>query len=306
MQPEHVGPISLRVDRDRDLGPYAEAACHLFGQRMLRTRTKSNGAAARPYGPKHLGDARVHGLVPEREGTWVLRPGVLHGHAPRPGLRIARIDQPRPIAIEDRKHFVEDVAHHLLEVVRALDRPVDPIQAFEEPEMGAAFLFRALALGDVDHDAAQAACAAFLQHDGHQVSHPDDVSVCRNHAVLEVMVAFVGDGCFPEPDRRFPIVWMEMVGPERRFGKPALHRVAEDALCLFAHEGEPEARHIRFPDDSLDRIHQIAEAPLRAYGLGEGLALGRQQTLSLVLEPLPFADVFDGPDEPGGTSRFVP
>ena len=102
--------------------------------------------------------------------------------------------------------------------------------------MGAAFLLRALAVGDVDHDPAQPGCAAFLHHHRDQVSHPDDASVCRNHAVLEIVVADVGDGRLAEPDRRLPIVWMDMVGVEFWFGEPALHRVTEDALCLFAHE----------------------------------------------------------------------
>src|SRR5437870_13233772 len=70
-----------------------------------------------------------------------------------------------------------------------------------------------------------------------------------------------------------------MVGPERGLGQPAVHRVAEDALCLLAHEGELEARHVRFPDDSLDRVDQIPESLLRGYRFGESRALAFQQSL---------------------------
>ena len=82
VQPEHVGPIPLRVHRDRDLRPYTVARRHLYRHRTIRTGTESHRPAARPCDSEHLGDTRVHRHVPEREGTGELRPGVLHAHAP--------------------------------------------------------------------------------------------------------------------------------------------------------------------------------------------------------------------------------
>src|SRR5258705_11349122 len=60
------------------------------------------------------------------------------------------MDQPCSVAIEDRKHCIEHIAHHLFEVVRSLDRPVNLIHALQEPEMGLALLLCPLAL---DRDA---------------------------------------------------------------------------------------------------------------------------------------------------------
>ena len=37
--------------------------------------------------------------------------------------------------MKNRQHFVEHIAHHLLEVIGALHGPVDPLQAFQEPQM---------------------------------------------------------------------------------------------------------------------------------------------------------------------------
>src|SRR5258708_32487954 len=114
---------------------------------MLGTGTTSHRPAGSPYGVEQLGDVRIHGHVaPQREDAGELRPGMLHRHSPRWSFWIAGIDQPRSVAIEDRKDLVEHVAHHLLEVIRALNRPVDRIHALEEPEMGGEFARRARAL----------------------------------------------------------------------------------------------------------------------------------------------------------------
>ena len=59
----------------------------------------------------------------------------------------------RAIAFEDRKHGVEHVVHHLLQVARALNRAVDAVHALEEPHVLPVLVLRALALGDVPPDA---------------------------------------------------------------------------------------------------------------------------------------------------------
>jgi hypothetical protein len=43
--------------------------------------------------------------------------------------------QPRAIAVEDRQRSVEDIAHHLLEVIRGLHDSIDAIDAFEQPHV---------------------------------------------------------------------------------------------------------------------------------------------------------------------------
>src|SRR5262245_27211535 len=76
---------------------------------------------------------------------------MLHCRTPRWSLRITRVDQPRPIAREDRQYSIEHIAHHLLGVIRPLHGAVDPVHAFQEPEMGQTLFIRLLAFGHV-HD----------------------------------------------------------------------------------------------------------------------------------------------------------
>ncbi len=44
---------------------------------------------------------------------------------------------------------VEHVAHHPFQIVRALHRAIDPVETFEETQVGLAFLFEPGQLGDV-------------------------------------------------------------------------------------------------------------------------------------------------------------
>ena len=147
VQPEQVRFVHLRVQGRRQDGLDAEGGRELCRHRTFRPGTESHGLVGSSCGLEHAGGFRVDGQIgPEREGAGELRPGTLHRHAPRRRFRIARIDQPRPIAIEDGKHRVEHVAHHLLEVVRALNGAVDAIDALQEPQMRAAFLLCLLLL----------------------------------------------------------------------------------------------------------------------------------------------------------------
>ena len=207
---------------------------------------------------------------------------MLHHDGPRGGFRIARIHQPRSVAIEDRQHLVEHVAHHLLEVVRALNRPVDSVQALEEAEMVVTFLLGLLARGDIEHHPAQAGGAIFLHHHGHQVPHPDDASVGRDHSIFKIVIALLAGGVQAEIHRPVAVVGIQIIAPERGFGQPPFQRVAEDALCLLADERKPEARHIRLPDNPVDRVHQIAEPLVRA-GRVAGIPGGELVAQSCVL-----------------------
>ncbi len=133
----------------------------LCRDRMLRPRTESHRTAASSRCFEHIGDFRIHGQIHSQcEGAGEVRPSMLHLRSPRCSLRIAGKDQPSSVGVKDRKHRVEHIAHHLLEVIRALDGPVDPIHAFQKPQMGLAFLLRPLAFGDVHSGSDEFNCTA--------------------------------------------------------------------------------------------------------------------------------------------------
>src|SRR2546425_8584134 len=118
---------------------------------MGRARPEAHRTTRSPHGAEHIGHLRVHGHVDahaEEAGKFWARP--LHLRLVREGLRVARIDEPRAITLKHRQHRIEHIAHHLLEVVRALDGPVHLIHGLQEPEMRLALLLGALAL---DRDA---------------------------------------------------------------------------------------------------------------------------------------------------------
>ena len=92
-------------------------------------------------------DFRVNGQVKSQsEDAGKFQSSMLHHHFPRCRLWVTGIDQPRAIAIEDREHCIQHIAHHLLQVVRSLDGSVNLIHALQEPEMSLALLFCPLTL----------------------------------------------------------------------------------------------------------------------------------------------------------------
>ena len=78
---------------------------------------------------------------------------MLHHRATRRRIGIAGIEQPGPIAIEDRQRLLEHAARHALDLVRSLHGTVDPVHAFEEPQVLSAFLLCTLLLSDIDRAA---------------------------------------------------------------------------------------------------------------------------------------------------------
>lgn len=54
---------------------------------------------------------------------------------PRRGVRIKRINEPGPIAGEDPERRTQHLAHHVLDIMRALYRAVDAIHRLQEPDM---------------------------------------------------------------------------------------------------------------------------------------------------------------------------
>ena len=94
----------------------------------------------------------------------MLRAGPFDQHAMRVRVGIAGVDQPRPIALEDRQHDIEDSPQHLLEVGGALYGPVHAVQALVEPQLRPAFLLGVRALR-------------------HEMSHGRNVTTPRPHLV---------------------------------------------------------------------------------------------------------------------------
>ena len=84
----------------------------------------SSVASSRPVGQRQL-DA-------ELEPTRILGPRALHDR--RPGLAL-RLKEPRAIAREHLDQHRQSRVQRLPEIARALDRPVDGIQALEEPHI---------------------------------------------------------------------------------------------------------------------------------------------------------------------------
>ena len=121
------------------------------GSGCSRFRTESHSTAGSSDGSEHSRDFRVDGQIKSQsEDAGEFQPSMLHDHFPRCRLWVTGIDEPRAIAIEDREHCIEHIAHHLLEVVGSLDGSVNPIHALQEPEMRLALLLCPLAL---DRDA---------------------------------------------------------------------------------------------------------------------------------------------------------
>src|SRR5207245_10413907 len=55
------------------------------------------------------------------------------------GLGVAGLHQPRAIAVEYRQRRAEDIAHHLLEVIRRSRNSMDAMDAFEQPHVSLPF-----------------------------------------------------------------------------------------------------------------------------------------------------------------------
>ena len=142
--------------------------------------------------------------------------------------------------------------------------------------------FGVFAVRDVDHDPPQLRGASVVHHHRHEVVQPYDASVRRDHPVFEIVVAVLARCPFAERHRPLAIMWVKVVLPECRLGEPALHRIAEDALGLVAHERELKGGGVRFPHDALDRVDQVPKASRSlAYSLLQAIAGARQRILRL-------------------------
>src|SRR5260221_4905998 len=149
VQPEQVGPVPLGTNRNRDDRLDAEPLAYFRRDAQIRRRPW-----ALQHAPQELCLLHVHGeLFAEREGAGIFGTRVLHHHARRGRIGIARIRQPGAIRAENGQRLLEHAAHHAFHVVRALHGAVDPVHALEEPQVLAALLLGPLLLRDV-HDGA--------------------------------------------------------------------------------------------------------------------------------------------------------
>jgi len=166
-------------------------------------------------------DVGVHGiLTPEGEDAGELRPGTLHRHLPRFGLRVAGMEQPRSVAIEDEstssstsliicsRTFVPWIARLIL-------------SCFRRPQMGVAFLLgplRSVMSTMTRQPVARSPCTT-TSPVSHQTTRP-------SAAIIDIRsrVALVADRLFAEPHRPLAVIRVKVIRPECRFGQPALHR----------------------------------------------------------------------------------
>jgi len=152
VQSEQVRLIPLGIDRQGDDGLDAEALRQLGRHCKLVARAEAHRPAGSPRPSEHLGHFRIDGqLEPKSEGPGELRPRLLHDRPPCGRPRLTGVDQPGPIAPKDRQDGLQHRAHHLFQVIGALNGLVDPIRAFEETQMRLALRFGPLALGDVGY-----------------------------------------------------------------------------------------------------------------------------------------------------------
>jgi hypothetical protein len=113
-----------------------------------------------------------------------------------------------------------------------------------------------LALGDVEHDAAQGRGPTALDYDGADVVQPDGPVVGRDDAVLELVRAVFGDRPAPCRGNLLAILRMEVIDPEVRILGPGLEGVAEKALRLPADEADLQRLGLALPDDPADAVEQ--------------------------------------------------
>ncbi len=99
---------------------------------------------------KNPSDSLIHGHFDvQGKCTGIFRHGTLHGNPPGGSFGIARIEEPGPVAVKYRDRGVKNVSHHLVQIACPLNRPVDPIQAFEEMDMSQPYSFGSFAVGYV-------------------------------------------------------------------------------------------------------------------------------------------------------------
>src|SRR5580704_12259263 len=211
VQAEQIRLISLRIDRYRDHGLYSETLRDLRRHGTAGSGTELYCIVGSPRGSKYLRDFRIDGQIrSQSEGTGITRPSMLHHGTPRWRVGIARVNQPCAVAFEDREHRAKHVAHHLLEVVGALNGPVDLVHAFQEPDLGLAFLLRLLAFGHVNdgtHEFGEVAgCVKNRVADQMKVPDP---AIAMDHSIVQREISSVAGRPFHHFGHSGPIIRMD-------------------------------------------------------------------------------------------------
>jgi hypothetical protein len=130
-----------------------------------------------------------------------------------------------------------------------------------------ALLGQALALRDVDHQAAEVAERAAVAADRlHGVADPHGAAVGSRHPVLEPALAAHGDAA-QLGQRALPVVGMDEPRPEGRIGEPLAKRIAEQALGAMVDEGELERVGVSLPHDRVETVHEAGEARVGFQGV---------------------------------------
>jgi hypothetical protein len=128
-------------------------------------------------------------------------------------------------------------------------------------------LGQALALGDVDHETAEALGGAGVVDDRlHDVGDPHEAAIGGGHPVLQPALA-AGDRMLAEGgDGGLAVVGVDEACPRRGVAQPVPRRMAEQALRAVADEGQRQGRGIGLPHDGVEPVHQTGEARVRLLG----------------------------------------
>ena len=144
VQAEEIRPVAFRAQRHEHLRAHAEVRRDVGLDRALVPRSGGQRPAGIERGARHLGRIGRHRqIAPASRGARELRPRMLHDGPPRRRIRVAGIEEPGPVGVENLEHRIQHLAHHAFQVVGSLHGTVDAVHRLEEPKVR-------VVLGNVD------------------------------------------------------------------------------------------------------------------------------------------------------------
>ena len=165
--------------------------------------------------------------------------------------------QRRPEVVRDR---LQERVLHLVERAEPLCRfAFAPERLRVLPLAPTERLLGALALGDVDHQAAELSRPLRAAHHVHHVADPDRAAVGRGHPVLEVLVLARVRGDPRAGDRPVAILGDRVVAPTASLAIHSCSCRAQELLGAPADERKPERRRVRLPEDRVEARHELME-----------------------------------------------
>jgi len=156
MHAERPGLAHARENGNKHLGADAE---HLGGHHRPVGPFDVNHRSLRGQGLPQIfrfgiGQRHIH-VQYLRPG--IFRPGDLNRHPEGRGIGIAGVEEPGPVAVEDRKHRLDHLPQHLLRVRFQLHGPIDFRKVLQKCQMRPALFLRLFGVGDiVDEDKEEA------------------------------------------------------------------------------------------------------------------------------------------------------